>query len=299
MTLLPGYKKECDATIICKLNKLIYELKQSPQTWYEKLSSYLTSCNFQISSVDHSLFSKMGENCVTNILVYVDDIIITGDNLEEIKRAKVQLKENFNIKDLGLLKYFLGIEIARSPKGLFISQRKYALNLLKETEKLGCKPVSTPIDSKYKLNTEDGEPLNDINYFQRLVGRLIYLTVTRLDISYSVSQISKFMHALQTTHVNVIDRILRYLKGTPRKGIWIKNNKSNDVCGYSDADWAGSFDQKINNRFLHICGRKFSHMEEQEIKCRGSIECQSGISSHDINHERIDLDQATFSGYWN
>jgi Reverse transcriptase (RNA-dependent DNA polymerase) len=161
----------------------------------------------------------MGENCVTNILVYVDDIIITSDNLEEIKRVKVQLKENFNIKDLGLLKYFLGIEIARSPKGLFISQRKYALDLLKETGKLGCKPVSTPIDSKYKLNTEDGEPLNDINYFQRLVGRLIYLTVTRPDISYSVSQIRKFMHAPQTTHVNAIDRILRYLKGTPRKGI--------------------------------------------------------------------------------
>jgi hypothetical protein len=134
------------------------------------------------------------------------------------------------------LKYFLEIEIAHSPKGLFISQRKYALDLLKETRKLGCKPISTPIDSKYKLNTEDGEPLNDINYFQRLVGRLIYLTVTRPDISYSVSQISKFMYALRTTHVNVIDRILRYLKRTPKKEIWIKNNKSNDVCDYFDAD---------------------------------------------------------------
>jgi hypothetical protein len=80
---------------------------------------------------------------------------------------------------------------------------------------------------------------------------------------------------------------------------WILDSGATDVCGYSDADWAGSFDQKINNRFLHICGRKFSHMEEKEIKCRGSIECQSGISSHDINHERIDLDQATLSGYWN
>jgi Reverse transcriptase (RNA-dependent DNA polymerase) len=163
MTLPSGYKKECDAIIICKLNKSIYGLKQSPRTWYGKLSSYLTYYNFQISSADHSLFLKRGENYITIILVYVDNIIIIGDNLEEIKRVKVQLKENFDIKDLGLLKYFLGIEIVRSPKGLFISQRKYTLDLLKETEKLGCKLVSTPIDSKYKLNTKDCEPLNDIN----------------------------------------------------------------------------------------------------------------------------------------
>jgi Reverse transcriptase (RNA-dependent DNA polymerase) len=94
------------------------------------------------------------------------------------------LKENFNIKDLGFLKYFLGIEIARSPKGLFISQRKYIFDLLKETGKLGCKPVTTPIDNKCKLNTEDGEPVEDINHFQRLVSRLIYLTVTRPDIFF-------------------------------------------------------------------------------------------------------------------
>jgi Reverse transcriptase (RNA-dependent DNA polymerase) len=92
------------------------------------------------------------------------------------------LREKFDIKDLGLLKYFLGIEIAHSSKGLFISQRKYIIDLLKETEKLGCKPASTPIDSKCKLNTEERKPLEDINQFQRLVGKLIYLTVTRPDI---------------------------------------------------------------------------------------------------------------------
>ena len=128
------------------------------------------------------------------MLVYVDYLIITGNNLEEIRKIKSQLKENFDIKDLGYLKYFLGIEVAFSNKGLLISQRKYILDLLKETGKLGCKPASTPIDNKYKLNTEDGEPLEDINKFQRLVEKLIYLTVTRSDISFSVSQISKFMH---------------------------------------------------------------------------------------------------------
>jgi hypothetical protein len=92
------------------------------------------------------------------------------------------------------IKIFFGIEIAHSLKGLFISQQKYTLDLLKETEKLGCKPITTPINSNIKLNTEDGEPLKDINQFQRLVEKLIYLIVTRPDMSFAVSQISKFMH---------------------------------------------------------------------------------------------------------
>jgi hypothetical protein len=164
------------------------------------------------------------------------------------------LKENFDIKDLGFLKYFLGIKIVRSPKDLFISQRKYILDLLKETEKLGCKSVSTPIDNKYKLNTENGEPVEDINHFRRLVGRLIYLTVTRPNISFFVSQISKFMHTPRTTHLNVIEMILRYLKGTPRKEILMTNNNSNDVCGYSDVDWAGSYDRKSTTGFCIFVG---------------------------------------------
>jgi Reverse transcriptase (RNA-dependent DNA polymerase) len=151
----------------------------------------------------------------TLVLEYVDDIIITGNNIEEIRKIKIQLRQNFDIKNLRLLKYFLRIEIAYSKKGLFISQRKYTLDLLKETDKLGCKPTSTPIDSKVRLNTEDGELLDDLNQFQRLMGKLIYFTVTRPNISYSVSQINKFMHAPRSSHLEAIHRILRYLKGTP------------------------------------------------------------------------------------
>jgi ribosomal protein L5 len=125
--------------------------------------------------------------------------------LKEIKRVKDKLKEIFDIKDLGLLKYFLGIEIAHSLKGIFISQRKYTLDLLKEIEKLGCKPISTPIDSKVKLNIDNGEQVYNINQFQRLVGKLIYLTVTRPDISFAISQISQFMHSPQTQHLEAIN----------------------------------------------------------------------------------------------
>jgi Reverse transcriptase (RNA-dependent DNA polymerase) len=107
------------------------------------------------------LFCRLDGNFTTLVLVYVDDIIIIGNNIEEIRKIKLQLRQNFGIKDLCLLKYFLEIEITHSPKSLFISQRKYTLDLLKETGKVGCKPTSTPIDSKVKLNTEDGELLED------------------------------------------------------------------------------------------------------------------------------------------
>jgi Reverse transcriptase (RNA-dependent DNA polymerase) len=150
MDLPPGHDRERDSNLACKLIKSIYGLKQSPRAWYEKLSSFLISCNFKISNSDHSLFININNSHITIILVYVDDIIVTGNNENNIELIKGKLKNKFDIKDLGFLKYFLGIEIAHSHGNLFLSQRKYVLDLLKETGKIGCKPSSTPIDSKNK-----------------------------------------------------------------------------------------------------------------------------------------------------
>jgi hypothetical protein len=122
------------------------------------------------------------------VLVYVDDIIIDKNNLEKIKRVKTKLKEMFDIKDQ---------------------------DLLREIRKLRCKPISTLIDSKVKLNLDNGKPLDNINQFQRLVQKLIYFTVIRMNILFSISQISQFIHSPQTQHLEVINRVLRYLKVLP------------------------------------------------------------------------------------
>jgi Reverse transcriptase (RNA-dependent DNA polymerase) len=251
-------------------------LKQSPKVWYGKLSNFLIKEGLKVSQSDTSLFSKHEGNDTTVVLVYVDDIIVTGNNGKEICEVKDSLKKKFEIKDLGRLKYFLGIEIAHSTKGLFISQRKYTLDLLKETGKLGAKPVTTPIDSNYKLNPEDGELLEDIGQYQRLVGKLIYLTVTRPDISYVVGQVSKFMQAPRKPHLDAIDRILRYLKGTPGNGIWMKNNKSNEVCGYADADWAGSFDRRSTTGYCTFVGGNIVtwKSKKQNVVARSSAEAE-------------------------
>jgi Reverse transcriptase (RNA-dependent DNA polymerase) len=195
ITIPPGHKREGSSNLVCRLNKSIYGLKQSLKAWYKKLSQFLTSCKFKVSDSVSSLFTKHNINGTTVVLVYVDDIIITGNNPIEIDCMKKDLKQKFKIKDLGKLKYFLGIKIVHSQKGLFISQRKYVLDLLKETGKLGCKPTKTPIETNIKLNNEDGEPLRDINQFQRLIWKLICLTVTRPDLSFVVSQLANLcMH---------------------------------------------------------------------------------------------------------
>jgi Reverse transcriptase (RNA-dependent DNA polymerase) len=219
--------------------------------------------------------------------VYVDDIIITGNNQEEIKIIKIQLKENFDIKDLRFLKYFLGIEIAHSKNNLFISQIKYTLDLLKKIGKLGCKPISTPIEYRSKLNSEDGEPLKDINQYQRLVRKLIYLTITIPDISFAVSQVSKFMHTPRTPHLEAVNKILRYLKGIPGKGVYMKNYDSNEICGYFDADWAESFDQKSMTNFCTFVGGNLVtwRSKKQEAKYHSLIQYRGRISSYDIDNK--------------
>ena len=131
---------------------------------------------------------------------------------------KERLGKAFEVKDLGQLRYFLGIEIAQSSKGIILSQRKYTLDLLTETGMLGCRSVATPIDKNQKLCAESGDPV-DKGTYQRLVGRLIYLCHTRPDISYAVSVVSRYMHDPRTGHMDVIYRILRYLKSSPWKGL--------------------------------------------------------------------------------
>ncbi|XP_038698474.1 uncharacterized mitochondrial protein AtMg00810-like [Tripterygium wilfordii] len=173
----------------------------------------------------------------------------SGNDPDEASQLKKYLAKEFEIKDLGRLKYFLGIEVARSPTGIFISQRKYILDLLKEIGMLGCKPTNTPIEASQKLMAGVGRKVDKERY-QRLVGRLIYLTHMRPDVTYAVSIVSQFMHDPRTSHMEVVYRILRYFKSSPRKGLLFARNGYLKIDGhlkieaYTDADWAGSIDDR-------------------------------------------------------
>lgn len=134
------------------------------------------------------------------MIVYVYDIILTGDDFEELARLNQKLAESFEVKDLGTLKYFLGMEFTRSREGIFVNQRKYVLDLLKETGQLGCKAADTPLEANQKLEETKPENVVDRERYQRLVGRLIYLSHTRPDISFAVSMVSQFMHSPGREH---------------------------------------------------------------------------------------------------
>ncbi|GAV90402.1 hypothetical protein CFOL_v3_33811, partial [Cephalotus follicularis] len=168
------------------------------------------------------------------------------------------------------------IEVATSSKGLFISQRKYVIDLLKETGKLAAKPADTPMDYNSKFEG-DTTPLSDPRQFQRLVGKLIYLTITRPDISYTVSYISHFLHAPTLGHMDLVDRVLRYLKSCPGKGIWMKKNDHTEIIGYADVDWAGNpFDRRSTSGFCTFVGGNLVtwKSKKQSVVARSSAEAE-------------------------
>ncbi|RVW17568.1 Retrovirus-related Pol polyprotein from transposon RE1 [Vitis vinifera] len=164
---------------VCKLKEALYGLKQSPRAWFGRFAKVMKESRYKQSQGEHTLFIKhsaAGE--VIALLVYVDDIIVTGNDEREKHEVKQRLATKFEIKELGKLKYFLGIEVTYSTQGIFISQQKYMIDLLAETGKIGCKPVSTPMDPNHKLGEAKEEPVTDKIMYQRLVGRLIYLAHT-------------------------------------------------------------------------------------------------------------------------
>ncbi|KAJ9561864.1 LOW QUALITY PROTEIN: hypothetical protein OSB04_007024 [Centaurea solstitialis] len=229
---------------------------------------------------------KQGKKII--VVVYVDDIIITGDDEVGITELKQFLQSQFQISNLVRLWYFLGIEVSRYPQGILISQRKYVLDMLTEYGLLGCKPVDTPMLPTKKLLLEDGDPMNDPERYKRLVGKLNYLTVTRLDNSFTVSILSQFMGTPHTGHWDAALRVLRYLKTMPGLGILYSNQGHcrvgafieqgyGQISGFSDADWAGCLISRrsATGYCVFVGGNLVSWMsKKQHIVSRSSAELE-------------------------
>ena len=196
------------------MKKALCELKQSPRAWFGRFTNVMLSLGFKQSQGDHTLFIKHSDSGgVSTLLVYVDDIIMIGNDPKEKETLQQCLAKEFKIKDLGKLKYILGIEVAQSKEGIYVSQHKYILDLLKKTRKLGCKLVETLIEANHKLEEALENKGVDPGMYQRLVGQLIYLSHTRSNIVYVVSVVSQFMHNLKEVYLQVVFRILKHLKG--------------------------------------------------------------------------------------
>ena len=170
------------------------------------------------------MFSHTSARGKILLIVYINDIIITGDDKKGIDDLKRYLQNSFRTKDLGKLRYFLGIEVARFKEGINLSQRKYVLDILEETGLLGSKPMETPMDPNVKLYEDQGELLSNLERYCRLVGKLNYLTITHSDISFAISVLSQFMKDPRLPHWEAVIRIVRYLKAHPGCGLLYKAN---------------------------------------------------------------------------
>nr|ABD32757.1 Integrase, catalytic region [Medicago truncatula] len=188
----------------------------------------------QQANSDHSLFTKSSSSTFTILLVYVDDIILAGNSLSEFQNIKDILHQSFKIKDLGQLKYFLGLEVAHSKQGISLCQRKYCLDLLADSGLVNSKPVSTPSDRSIKLHNDSSPLYEDISSYRRLIGRLLYLNTTRPDITFITQQLSQFLTKPTQIHYTAAMRVLRYLKSYPGKGLLFPRDSTIQLLGFSD-----------------------------------------------------------------
>jgi histone deacetylase 1/2 len=242
----PGYKDRVHPHYVCKLDKAIYGLKQAPRAWYARLCSQLIKLGFTPSKGDTSLFYYNKGSHTMFVLIYVDDIVVASSSNAATQALLRDLEQQFALKDLGNLHYFLGIEIKRSSDALIMSQTRYALDILKRSGMDKSKPVDTPMSVTEKLSVTQGSSLgpDDSTKYRSLVGALQYLTLTRPDISYAVNKVCQYLHSPTTVHFSAVKRILRYVNGTLNLGLKFRPSNSMVVSAFSDADWAGCVDDR-------------------------------------------------------
>lgn len=242
----PGYENKEHPGYMCKLDKAIYGLKQAPRAWFSRISKKLIDLDFHGSKADTSLFYFNKGDTLMFVLIYVDDIIVVSSKQETATTLLHNLQQEFALKDLGDLHYFLGIEVNKCTDGIVLTQGKYVYDLLKNACMTNCKPVSTPLSTSEKLSLHSGSPLGpeDATRYRSIVGALQYLTLTRPDIAFSVNKVCQFLHAPTTEHWTAVKRILRYLKAYAQLGLKICRSTSYLVSAFSDADWAGCVDDR-------------------------------------------------------
>ena len=224
---------------VCKLMRSLYGLKQAPRAWFEKFRSTLLSFSFTQSQYDSSLFLHTSTSGIVILLVYVDDIIITDIDCGLITKLQELLHATFHMKDLGQLTYFLGLEVHYRSLGLFVNQHKYIQDLITLACLKDTSSIDTPMEVNVKYRKDEGDLLEEPTLYRCLVRSLIYLTTTRPDISYVVHQVSQFKSSSRQLHLAAVRRVIRYLRGSPTRGLFFPTDTSLQLVAYSDADWAG------------------------------------------------------------
>jgi len=229
---------------VFKLKKALYGLKQAPRAWYERLTTYLLAKGFTRGQVDRTLFIRNQGTHKHIAQIYVDDSIfgVTLDSLAH--EFSKEMKQEFEMSMIGELNYFLGLQVKQTVEGIFISQSKYAKDLVKRFGLNGKSRARTPMSTSVKISSDlAGKPV-DPSLYRSMIGSLLYLTTSRPDIAFSVGVCARFQANPKESHLTTVERIIRYVNDTLRYGIWYSRETNLVVAGYSDADWAGNADDR-------------------------------------------------------
>ncbi|GMI78367.1 cysteine-rich RLK (RECEPTOR-like protein kinase) 8 [Hibiscus trionum] len=225
--------------LVCRLQKLLYGLKQAPRAWFENFQNHLVkNLGFTSSLADSSLYFKEPQGNIVYVMVYVDNIVVTGTNASEVNLVIEGIGQAFSLKDLGQLTYFLGMNVQVVDQGIVLSQKKHILEFLEKTKMSDATPTPTPMITSPQLSSRDDNPIEDGSLYRQVVGTLQHICTTRPDIHFSVNKVSQFMQAPLDKHWTTIKRIVRYLKGTLDHGLFFSNSQgSNTLIAYTNSYW--------------------------------------------------------------
>nr|GFC18537.1 retrovirus-related Pol polyprotein from transposon TNT 1-94 [Tanacetum cinerariifolium] len=229
---------------VYQLRKALYGLKQAPKAWYDELSKFLISKGFTKGTTDPSLFTiRYGEDILL-VQIYVDDIIFGSTNLKYTKCFERLMHSRFEISLMGEMKFFLGLQIHQSPRGIFINQAKYALEILCKHGMEKGQSIGAPMATKPKLDADlSGNPVDQTDYRSK-IRSLMYLTSSRLDIVQAVCFCVRYQSRPTEKYLKEVKRIFRYLRGNVNMGLWYPKGSSFDLTDFSDADHARCIDSR-------------------------------------------------------
>jgi hypothetical protein len=203
----PSYVQN-DSSLVCHLKKSLYGLKKAPRAWYAKMDNFLIATGFSRCHFDPNVYTKKVGSHLIILVLYVDDLILTGSDSKILNHVKTSLKKKFEMTDLGFLHYFLGLQVLQTNEGIFLSQSKYACDLLHRFHMENCKPTPSPFQSGVKLVATCTSPKVDATLYRQLVGSLLYLTHTHPDLSFVVGLVSWYMKTPHESHWKEDKRIL-------------------------------------------------------------------------------------------
>lgn len=215
-----GFEKRKEEHKVYRLLKALYGLRQSPRAWYSHLNKYLKSLGLSRCPYDHAVYTKReGPECLI-VAVYIDDLLlVTGSNTGNILKFKKQIQTEFDMSDIGILAYYLGLEVNQQKGYIEIKQTTYGKRILEKANMSTCKPVRYPMESKVQIDKDEGGQIVDSTLYRSIIGELRYLVHTRPNILFPVGVLSIYMERLTRLHYNDVKRVLHYIKGTPDYGI--------------------------------------------------------------------------------